>query len=64
MDAVVPVTFTTYDVTMSHARKVGGRYTLCGVYVRMSFDVAETLLPKFPLCKVCEKQLLLMDEKE
>lgn len=49
----VPLTFTTYNVGMSHVRRAGERFSVCGVYVWLRASDPETLLPQKPICEAC-----------
>lgn len=53
MADIVPVTYTTYNIGISHARAAGERYALCGVYVWIRTTSPETLVPAMPLCEGC-----------
>lgn len=53
----VPVTFTTYDPGISHARRAGERFSICGSYVRIDRHTPESVTPRAPLCRKCGRDL-------
>jgi hypothetical protein len=60
---IIPVTFTTYRVygepggEVAHARRAGERFSMCGLYVQISYKYAESLIPTMTLCVSCEAEL-------
>ena len=57
MTDIVPLTFTTYNVGISHARRAGERFAVCGMYVWIRDTARETLVPSMPMCFQCAKVL-------
>lgn len=54
----LPVTFTTYDQKIAHARRAGSRMSVCGEYVYIAYKYRETILPQSTLCGICEQELI------
>lgn len=50
---IVPLTYTNYNVGISHIRLAGERLTLCGTYFRASALGSESLVPTMDLCPKC-----------
>jgi hypothetical protein len=50
---IVPVSYTNYNVGISHARRAGERYAVCGVYVWIRATAPESCAPKMPMCHSC-----------
>jgi hypothetical protein len=55
---IVPVKFTTDKPSLSHARRPGERFSICGQYVRISYRFPESPVPDRPLCRKCSEGLM------